>query len=92
MTKAEIINEMAIATGYDKKTLSIAVESFIKIVKGSMVQGENVYIRGFGSFITKSRARKVARNISTNTSVVVPAHRVPSFKPASEFKAAVAKL
>lgn len=92
MTKADIINEMSIATGYDKATLSVAVEAFLKTVKSNMEKGENVYIRGFGSFVAKARAQKVARNIATNTTVVVPAHRIPHFKPAAEFKAAVAKL
>ena len=85
MTKAELINEIAIATGYDKTSIGIIVESMMRTVKKSVAGGENVYLRGFGSFITKTRATKVARNISKNTSVVVPEHKIPAFKPAAEF-------
>ena len=86
MTKAELINEMAITTGYDKKTISVVVESFMENVKSNLADGENVYLRGFGSFITKTRKAKVARNITQQTSVFVPEHKVPYFKPAKEFK------
>ena len=89
MTKAEIINSIAITTGYDKTTIGVVVESFMKTVKNSLMDGENVFIRGFGSFITKQRAAKVARNISNASSIKVPAHRIPYFKPASDFKAGV---
>ena len=86
MTKAELINEMAITTGYDKKTISVVVESFMENVKSNLADGENVYLRGFGSFITKTRKAKVARNITQQTSLFVPEHKVPYFKPAKEFK------
>ncbi len=85
MTKADLINELAIATGYDKKTITIVVEGFMENVKKNVASGENVYLRGFGSFITKTRAAKVGRNISKNTSVVVPEHKIPFFKPADDF-------
>ena len=89
MTKAELINEIAISTGYDKTTIGIILESMMKHVKKSVAEGENVYLRGFGSFITKKRAAKVARNISKNISVHVPEHKIPAFKPAAEFAAEV---
>jgi len=89
MTKAELINEIAISTGYDKTTIGIIVESMMENVKKNLADGENVYLRGFGSFIIKKRAAKVARNISKNVSVKVPAHRVPAFKPAKEFSETV---
>ena len=85
MTKAELINEIAIATGYDKTSISIIVESMMESVKKNVAKGENVYLRGFGSFVTKVRAAKVARNISKNTSIHVPEHKIPAFKPAAEF-------
>ena len=89
MTKAELINEMAISTGYDKKTIGVIVEAFTEGVKSNLIKGENVYIRGFGSFITRTRAAKVARNILKETTISVPAHQIPDFKPAAEFKEAV---
>ena len=91
MTKADIINELVAKTGYDKKTIGVIVEAFTESVKNNLTNGENVYIRGFGSFITKKRAAKVARNILKQTSVAVPEHMIPAFKPAAEFKAAVRK-
>ena len=91
MTKADIINQVAINTGYDKKTVGVIVENFTESVKNNLIEGNNVYIRGFGSFITKVRAAKVARNILKQTSVAVPAHRIPAFKPAKEFMEAVRK-
>ena len=84
MTKAELINDIAIATGYDKTTISVVVEAFMESVKKNLVDGENVYLRGFGSFITKTRKEKVARNIGKHMSVIVPSHRVVAFKPAAE--------
>ncbi len=85
MTKAELVNQIAAQTGYDRVTVLNVVESFMENVKGSVVKNENVYLRGFGSFITKTRKEKVARNISKNTSIVVPEHNIPAFKPAKEF-------
>ena len=89
MTKSDLINEIAIATGFDKKTIGVVVENTTKSIKKSMAKGENVYIRGFGSFILKKRAAKVARDISSNRSVAVPEHMIPAFKPAAEFAAEV---
>ena len=91
MTKAEIVTELSIKTGFDKKTINIIVENFMKAVKANVANGENVYLRGFGSFITKTRAAKVARNISKSVSIAVPAHKIPSFKPAKEFAQEVRK-
>jgi len=88
MTKAELISEIAISTGYDKRTIGVIVESFMDHVKKQVVEGESVYLRGFGSFITKKRAAKVARDINGNRSINVPAHRIPAFKAAKEFAAA----
>ena len=89
MTKAELINEISISTGFDKKTITVIVESFIKQVKGNLVKGENVYIRGFGSFITRTRAAKMARDIWKENTIAIPAHKIPDFKPAAELKEAV---
>ncbi|MBO7459005.1 MAG: integration host factor subunit beta [Paludibacteraceae bacterium] len=89
MTKAELINSIAIKTGYDKKSIALIVEGMISGIKESMNEGENVYLRGFGSFILKTRKAKVARNIREKTSVAVPEHMIPFFKPAEEFKDAV---
>jgi DNA-binding protein HU-beta len=91
MTKADIVNEIAKETGIDKLTVLKTVESFMENVKDSLGKGENVYLRGFGSFIVKTRAQKVARNISKNTSIIIPAHNIPSFKPAKTFVSAVKK-
>ena len=85
MTKAELVNAIAIKTGYDKTTIMNVVESAMDNIKNTVAAGETVYLRGFGSFITKTRAAKVARNISQNTSIQVPEHKVPFFKPSPEF-------
>lgn len=85
MTKAEIVNDIANKTGVEKVAVQAVVESFMGVVKNSLVNGENVYLRGFGSFIIKERAEKTGRNISKNTSIIIPAHCIPSFKPAKEF-------
>jgi DNA-binding protein HU-beta len=85
MTKAEIIAEIAAKTGIEKVDVQETVESFFKVIKGSLQEGENVYVRGFGSFIVKKRAKKTARNISKNTAIIIPEHFVPSFKPAKTF-------
>jgi len=89
MTKAELVNAIAIQTGYDKATILNVVESMMSNVKKNLYQGENVYLRGFGSFITKVRKQKVARDITKKTSVMVPEHKIPAFKPAREFMNAV---
>ena len=85
MTKAEVISEIADRTGLDKGDVSSTVEAFFKVVKESMAEGNNIYVRGFGSFINKKRARKVARNISKNTAIIIDEHFVPAFKPSKEF-------
>ena len=82
MTKADIVNEIAKNTGIDKVTVLTTVEAFMETVKESLSKNENVYLRGFGSFIIKQRAEKTARNISKNTTIIIPAHNIPSFKPA----------
>jgi DNA-binding protein HU-beta len=79
MTKADIVNEIAKETGIDKLTVLKTVEAFMDNVKGSLSKGDNVYLRGFGSFIVKQRAQKTARNISKNTTIIIPAHNIPSF-------------
>lgn len=91
MTKAEIVTEISRTTGLDKASVLVVVEKFMEVVKNSLAEGENVYLRGFGTFAIKERAEKVARNISQNTAIVVPAHKIPSFKPAPSFKEEVAK-
>lgn len=86
MTKADIISEIAINTGIAKKDVSVVVESFMEAIKDSLLSNkENVYLRGFGSFIVKHRAKKTARNISKNTTIVIEAHDFPAFKPAKSF-------
>ncbi|MBN1463247.1 MAG: integration host factor subunit beta [Paludibacteraceae bacterium] len=91
MTKADIVNEIAKETGIDKLTVLKTVEAFMDNVKGSLSKGDNVYLRGFGSFIVKQRAQKTARNISKNTTIIIPAHNIPSFKPAKTFVGVVKK-
>lgn len=92
MTKAEIVNEIAKKTGIDKTTVLITVEAFMDSVKESLTtQEENVYLRGFGSFILKKRAKKTARNISKNTTIIIEEHNIPAFKPAKVFVEAVKK-
>ena len=91
MTKADIVNELAQTTGIDKPAVLSVVEKFMVVVKDSLAHGENVYLRGFGSFIVKTRAEKTARNISKNTTLIIPAHNIPTFKPANSFKDEVAK-
>ena len=89
MTKADIVSEISKSTGIDKQTVLSSVESFMEIVKGSLAQGENVYLRGFGSFVIKKRAQKTARNISKNTTIIIPEHDILAFKPAKTFSVAV---
>lgn len=85
MTKADIVAKIAEKTGLEKVDVQTAVEAFMKGVKESLEAGENVYLRGFGSFIVKERAKKTGRNISKNTTIIIPAHNIPSFKPAKVF-------
>jgi DNA-binding protein HU-beta len=85
MTKAEIVAEIANKTGIEKVAVQATVEAFMETVKNSMVNGQNVYLRGFGSFIIKKRAEKTGRNISRNTTLIIPSHNIPAFKPAKTF-------
>lgn len=85
MTKAEIVNEISKSTGLDKTQVLTTVEKFMQVVKESLSEGENVYLRGFGSFIVKVRQQKTARNISKNTTIVIPEHKIPAFKPSKVF-------
>jgi len=85
MTKADIIAEISTKTGIEKVDVQETVEAFFKVIKNNMINGENVYVRGFGSFVVKKRAQKTARNISKNTAIIIPEHFVPSFKPAKVF-------
>ncbi|MDT3356008.1 MAG: integration host factor subunit beta [Bacteroidota bacterium] len=85
MTKAEIVNEVAKATGIEKLAVQSVIESFMESVEGALAKGEPVYLRGFGSFIIKHRAEKAARNITKNTTLTIPAHNIPAFKPAKVF-------
>jgi len=85
MTKADIVSEISQKTGIDKTTVLATVEAFMTSVKEALAQDENVYLRGFGSFILKKRAQKTARNISKNTTIIIPEHNIPAFKPAKTF-------
>ena len=85
MTKADIVNENAKTTGIDKVAVLETVEKFMDVVKDSLANGENVYLRGFGSFIVKTRSEKTARNISKGTTIIIPEHKIPAFKPAKVF-------
>lgn len=85
MTKAEIVSEIAAKTGLEKQVVMTVVESMMDTIKTSMINGNDVFLRGFGSFIIKHRAEKTARNISKNTTIIIPAHNIPAFKPAKEF-------
>ncbi|MBO4588751.1 MAG: integration host factor subunit beta [Bacteroidales bacterium] len=85
MTKAEIVTDIAQKTGIEKVAIQAAVEEFMTVVKESLAEGENVYLRGFGSFIVKKRAEKTGRNISKNQTILIPAHNIPAFKPAKTF-------
>lgn len=85
MTKADIVNLISQKTGIDKPTVLNIVEAFMISVKESLANEENVYLRGFGSFILKKRAQKTARNISKNTTIIIPEHNIPAFKPAKTF-------
>ncbi|MCL4163306.1 UNVERIFIED_CONTAM: hypothetical protein GTU68_050591 [Idotea baltica] len=91
MTKAEIVSDIADKTGLEKVEIQAVVEAFMNEVKDSLASGENVYLRGFGSFIVKKRAEKTGRNISKNTTIVIPAHNIPAFKPAKTFVEKVKK-
>jgi DNA-binding protein HU-beta len=85
VTKADVINQIAEKTGIDKADVTASIEAFFSIVKNSMSGGHNIYVRGFGSFVNKKRKKKIARNISRNTAIVIDEHYIPSFKPAKVF-------
>lgn len=85
MTKADVINRIAEKTGIDKADVTTTVETLFAVVKDSMAEGKNIYVRGFGSFVNKKRAKKIARNISKNTAIVIDEHYVPNFKPSKVF-------
>ena len=92
MRKADLINRIAEKTNIPKVDVLVTLESMFKEIKSTLSQGENIYVRGFGSFITKKRAAKIGRNIKRNTAVQIPAHFIPAFKPAKEFMQEVKKL
>ncbi len=92
MTKAELVNTIVLETGINKKDVMAIVESLMAEVKNALEREEPVYLRGFGSFIIKHRAEKTARNITKNTTLIVPAHNIPAFKPAKEFIKEVSKM
>ena len=85
MTKADIVNEISQKTGIEKATVLATVEAFMEAVKDSLAGGNEVFLRGFGSFILKKRATKTARNISKKTTIIIPEHHIPAFKPAKVF-------
>ena len=86
MTKAELVREIAKRTGVEKEVVMQVIEGTMESIRNSMINGEEVFLRGFGSFIIKRRAQKTARNISKNTTIVIPAHNIPAFKPAKSFQ------
>ncbi|MDA3865754.1 MAG: integration host factor subunit beta [Salinivirgaceae bacterium] len=85
MTKADIVNEVSKNTGIEKVTVQKTVEAMMETVKSSLEKGNNVYLRGFGSFIVKKRAQKTARNISKQSTIIIPEHYIPAFKPSKSF-------
>ena len=85
MTKADIVSQVSDKTGIEKAQVLATVEAYMEAVKDALSAGENVYFRGFGSFIVKKRAEKTGRNISKNTTIIIPAHNIPAFKPAKTF-------
>ncbi|HBX53209.1 MAG: integration host factor subunit beta [Bacteroidetes bacterium RIFOXYA12_FULL_35_11] len=91
MTKADLVQEISKTTGIEKQLVSKILETYMEQLKSNMIQGQNIFFRGFGSFTLKKRAEKAARNISKNTTVVIPAHYIPVFKPCDEFKKEVAE-
>ncbi len=89
MTKQDVVSEIAKSTGYEKAVVSTVVEAFMESVKNSMIKKEDVFLRQFGTFVVKKRAWKVARNISKNTTIVIPEHDIHAFKPSKSFAAKV---
>ena len=91
MIKADLVNEVSRKTGIERKLVMATIESAMDVIKETMIKQENVYSRGFGSFVVKERAAKTARNISKNTTIQLPARRVPTFKPSKTFAEKVDK-
>ena len=91
MTKADLVSDISDKTGVERIAVQAAVEAFMESIKLSLEKGENVYLRGFGSFVVKERAEKTGRNISKNTTLIIPAHNIPSFKPSKTFVEGVRK-
>jgi len=89
MRKSDLINQISDKTGIPKVDVLVTLETMFKEVKDSLARGQNIYIRGFGSFITKKRAAKIGRNIKKNVAVEIPEHYIPAFKPSKEFMAEV---
>jgi len=89
MTKQDLVNEISKSTGIEKTKVSTTIEALMETIKSSMVKNQNIYFRSFGSFIVKKRAKKTARNISKKTTMIIPEHYVPAFKPAKEFVAKI---
>ena len=89
MTKAEIVSQITEKTGIEKVAVTAIVEEIMESIKSNMANGENVYLRGFGTFGVIERKEKLGRNISKNTTVVIPAHKIPKFKPSKEFKSKI---
>lgn len=85
MRKADLVTSISEKTGIAKVDVLVSLESFFKEVKGSLAEGENVYIRGFGSFVVKKRAKKIGRHIKENKAIEIPEHFIPAFKPAKVF-------
>ena len=92
MRKADLVTRIAEKTGIPKVDILVALETFFKDVRTSLIHGEPVFVRGFGSFILKKRAAKTGRNIKKNVSVNIPEHFIPAFKPAKEFNQEIKKL
>ena len=89
MTKADLVNEISKKTGVEKVTVKETIEAFMDTIKTSLISNNNVYLRGFGSFIVKKRAEKTARIISKNTTIIIPEHFIPAFKPSKSFTSQV---
>ena len=85
MRKSDLVNNISTKTGISKVDVLVTVETLLKEIKQNISHGENIYVRGFGSFITKKRAAKIGRNIKRNVSVEIPEHFIPAFKPSKEF-------
>ena len=85
MTKADIVDRIAVKSGISRKEVEVIVSRLMDTIKSNVTEGKNIYLRGFGSFIIKQRAQKTARNISKNTTMIIPAHNIPAFKPSKKF-------